>query len=632
MAVKLESIRLQDWRGGLNRSLSDFEIGENELWTAINCLVDSAAIRKRPGYKELNSVAIGGGADVLSVYEFYEGGNSHILINCGEVIYEIDSDGDVTPIVEGLESGYPVSYATYGAVVYMSNGYNSVWKWDGVRADTKVDVNSPNTGAILYVASTTGFSNGKTVIIDQGGTREETKVILSKDGTSLTMTENLTHTHLAADEDAVWSAATELATLPKAKYLIVHYDKLFYVSTDLGVNYVEFSQAALPEVVEDDAFFIVYTDDGDKLTGVSSLFGYLMLFKNLSTHRLQGARKDQLILSDNLVCAHPRVGCVAHNTIVHVPGGILFLSNDGAQFTDSAAIAKQSDKVDYFLAKIADANKQNSCAFWDGKNYRPNYPTGGNSLPNETLCFNLQNKAWTLFDYGMNAYCRARNGVIYGAGKDGYVYLIDQGLSDAGAAIEMRAETKIFDFGAPYRTDIFRKAGINTYNGKATLDFILAVDRGQQTCSKSFEAKSGETYWGEHNWAISSGTVTVASGSPIVTGDGDVDWAEVAAEDSFQIDGDDTVYTVKTKDSATQITLYTNYTIEPGGEDGANKTYCIWNEETLFWTEPLPSYEEFSLPKRLKGKNIQVQFREKGAASTIAIYGCDLRALPSLGR
>lgn len=563
MPVKYDAIRLQNWQGGLNRSLSDFEIGDNELWTAINCLVDSAAITKRPGYTKLNASAIGGGADVLSIYEFYDGSNSHILLNCGTVIYEIDSNGDTTEIVTGLTAGYPVSYATYGWVLYMSNGIDSVWKWNGT------------------------------------------------------------------------DAAEELATLPKAKYLIVHIDKLFYLQA-LGedVNKVFFSQAALPGTIDDDAEFIVYTDDGDILSGAVSLFGYLMLFKNLSTHRLQGATKAQLILSDNLVAAHPRIGCVARNTIAHVPGGVLFLSKEGkklpaVQFTDSNALAKQSTKVDYFLNQMADAYRDKSCAFFDGKNYRVSYCTGTNALPNETLCFNLENKAWTLFDYGMNAYFVARNGTIYAAGKDGFVYLIDQGLSDAGTEIEMRAESKVFDLGYPYTTKVFRYAGIDTHNGKATLELILSLDRGIQSYLKSFESKSGETRWGVNNWAIDTGTVEVTNGSPNVTGDDDVVWDDVAAGDSFQIDGDETIYSVLSCDAeAKTLVLTENYE----GVTDSGRTYVIWNAETLLWTEPLPSHEEFSLPKRLKGKSIQMQFRESGDDSDIEIYGVDVRLLSTLGR
>lgn len=556
MAVKYETMRIQDWRGGLNRSLSDFEIADNELWTAQNCLVHSAAIEKRPGYLEVNDTALASGADILSAYEFYDGASTHMLINIGEYIYEINlTTGGVAEIVSGLD-GSAVSYATYGAVVYMSNGADNVWSWDGS------------------------------------------------------------------------AAAIELAALPKAKYLIVHRDKLFYIQAfGEDVNTVFFSQAALPEVIDGDAEFIVHTTDGDSLTGVASLFGYLMLFKNLSTHRLQGVRKDQLILSDSLVNSNPRIGSRAHKAIVNVPGGLMFLSDDGIQFTNTAEMIKVSHKVDHYIDTITREYIDTCCAFFDGLNYRISYPTGANATPNETLCFNLLNKAWTIFTYGMNQYVRTRSGAIYGAGNDGFFYHIDTGTSDNGSAIEMRAMTKVFDFGAPYRTDIFRKAGINTQESTGDLQLILSVDRGKQSYIKEFEVKSGGTYWGTHKWATSSGTVSVTNGSAVVTA-ADNDWSEVLAGDTFQVDGDTATYTILSVDGAAQITLTANY----AGTNDAAATYQITDTETLYWVSPIDTYEEFSLPKRLKGKNIQAQFYERGITSAIKIYGLDFRILPTLGR
>lgn len=556
MAVKYETIRLQDWRGGLNRSLSDFEIADNELWTAQNCLVGSAAIEKRPGFIEVNETALAGGADILSAYEYYDGSSTHMLINVGEYIYDIDlTDGSVDEIVTGLD-GSVVSYATYGSVVYMSNGADNVWSWDG--------------------------ANG----------------------------------------------STELAALPKARYLIEHRDKLFYIQA-LGedVNTVFFSQAAAPEAIDGDAEFIVHTTDGDSLTGVASLFGYLMLFKNLSTHRLQGVRKAQLILSDSLVNSNPRIGSRSHKAIVNVPGGLMFLSDDGIQFTNTAEMLKVSHKVDHWIGTIAQDYIDTCCAFFDGINYRFSYPTGTNTTPNETLCFNLLNKAWTLFTYGMNQYVRTRSGVVYAAGNDGMFYQMDTGTSDNGSAIEMRAVTKVFDFGAPWRTDIFRYAGVNTQESTGDLQLVLSTDRGKQSYIKEFKLKSGGTYWGTHKWATSSGTVSVTTGNAVVTAAGN-DWSEVLAGDTFQVDGDTATYTVLTVDGAAQITLTAVYA---GTTDG-NATYQITDTETLDFITPIDTYEEFSLPKRLKGKNMQVQFYERGVTSTLKIYGVDFRILSTLGR
>ena len=287
---------------------------------------------------------------------------------------------------------------------------------------------------------------------------------------------------------------------------------------------------------------------------------------------------------------------------------------------------KQSKKVDYFFDQILDSYKQTSSAFWDGDNFRISYCDAG-TLPNKTLCYNLLNRSWTLFTYGMNQYCRTRAGRVYAAGDDGFVYLMDNGLSDAGSAIEMRATTKVFDFGAPYRTDIFRKAGINTQESTADLQLILSVDRGKQSYTKEFEVKSGGTYWGTHKWATSSGTVSVTNGNAVVTAAGN-DWSEVLAGDTFQVDGDSATYTILTVDGAAQITLTAVYA---GTTDGT-ANYQITDTETLDWISPINTYAEFSLPKKLKGKNIQVQFYERGLATTLKIYGVDLRILPTLGR
>jgi len=627
MPVTLDTIDLRNWAGGLNRSLSDFEIRDDELWRAENCFLDSAAIVKRKGYVKLNEDPLIEDTEVLSVYTY----GSYILANCGTKIFAITTAGVAVSIVTGLEAGYPVSYVVYDGVVYMSNGYNTPWKWDGVRATTTVDEDSANGQPILKVASTTDFEIGKTVVINEGGDREETKIIDDiDDGVSLTMTLDLTYAHTALQADEVWSATTELSdSLPKAKWLVVHRDKLFYIATIDNPNYVYFSQAGIPETIDADAFFIVYTDDGEDLTGAASLFGYLMLFKKSSMHRLAGASKAQLTLASNLVSAHPRIGCLAANTIIHVPGGLMFLSNDGVQFTDSGNAVKRSVKVDYFLGKIPDAYKDKCAAFWDGKRYRVAYPKGTSAVPVESLVYDLDFGCWSLFTYGMNAFDRTPDGVVYAAGSDGQVYIIDRGLSDDSSEIEMRVATKFFDLDTPRTTKVFRYAGANFYRSNASPEFTFVIERGLASWLKSIPVGTGLTYWGEHNWAVSAGTVTVTNGNANVTGAGDdLDWSHVAAGDDFQIDGDEDSYIIDSVDAeAETLVLTTNYE----GTTGEGKSYVIWNADTLFWTTPTPAYKKFSLPKRLKGKNMQIQVREIGDTSEIEIYSLDLGLFPQEG-
>lgn len=67
-----------------------------------------------------------------------------------------------------------------------------------------VDQNSASGQALLYVAATSGFSVGDTVVVNRRGDREEDLIILSiQEDVSLTMTTNLTETHTAVQADRV---------------------------------------------------------------------------------------------------------------------------------------------------------------------------------------------------------------------------------------------------------------------------------------------------------------------------------------------------------------------------------------------------------------------------------------------
>lgn len=70
--------------------------------------------------------------------------------------------------------------------------------------DTYVDQDSGAGQKVLYVASTSGYSVDDKIVTNRGGPREEEKIVESvQSGISLTVTVNLTYTHLAADADTV---------------------------------------------------------------------------------------------------------------------------------------------------------------------------------------------------------------------------------------------------------------------------------------------------------------------------------------------------------------------------------------------------------------------------------------------
>lgn len=74
----------------------------------------------------------------------------------------------------------------------------------GANASTTVDADSNSGTATLFVASTTGYTIGDTIIINEGGPRQEEAVVNSiSAGVSLGLLANLTFTHTAVQADAV---------------------------------------------------------------------------------------------------------------------------------------------------------------------------------------------------------------------------------------------------------------------------------------------------------------------------------------------------------------------------------------------------------------------------------------------
>jgi len=406
----------------------------------------------------------------------------------------------------------------------------------------------------------------------------------------------------------------------KTKFIINHRDLMFYIATSGAPNTVYFSQAGDPETIDADAYFQVSTTDGDILTGVFSLFDYLFLPKNYSIHRLQGLQKSELLLSNSLVDAFPKTGCVSYKSIQHVIGGVMFLGVENKQhsiyFITPSGLLKVSDNVDKFLDKLSIANRDQAAGFWEGKHYRLAYPTGANAYPNEQLVFHFPSKAFTSFTYGMTCFCVGRGGTIYAGGSDGNIYKIDNGLSDNGSAIQMNALTKIFDFGSL----ISLKKGSIDVDANSDVNLAAIINRGERNWSKSFNLVGGTTSWGDNNWAIDAGTVSVTNDSAIVILAGAA-WTLVQAGDSFKLDGDDTTYTVLSLDSPTQITLTSNYE----GTTASGETYVIWNEDTLLWTEASVQKQRFSFGRASMGRNVQFQLLENADDSEVKIYGVDSR-------
>jgi len=127
-----------------------------------------------------------------------------------------------------------------------------------------------------------------------------------------------------------------------------------------------FSEPFLPDKIKADAFGQAKEGDGDQITGLASLYGNLVIFKENSTHRMavQGL-EEPISRTDELT---PNVGCIAPNTIINVDNVLYFLSWEGLMRYDNNKFSKIDGKFnDELQFRIQNAGKEYirdaSCAY-----------------------------------------------------------------------------------------------------------------------------------------------------------------------------------------------------------------------------------------------------------------------------
>ena len=91
-------------------------------------------------------------------------------------------------------------------------------------AETTVDADSAQGQKVLNVAATTNFLAGETIVINEGGDREEGGVIDSiQAGISLTLVDNLTYTHTLVQADAVTQAGLNKIRTPDTNPVLCYH-------------------------------------------------------------------------------------------------------------------------------------------------------------------------------------------------------------------------------------------------------------------------------------------------------------------------------------------------------------------------------------------------------------------------
>jgi len=332
-----------------------------------------------------------------------------------------------------------------------------------------------------------------------------------------------TYTDSASDNDVTTLVSDNHTVPPKAKFVKLHNDRMFYIScpdeTD-GESMVMWSLVGIPEAVPSSNYQYFDRKDGEEITGVASLGEQLVIFKPNKISVLSGN-------FDELYTVSRTIGSISGYSILEFKDNIVFLSEDGWKAYDGVNISDISDRLraldeaGYFTPAESDNYDavyyplKKQMMFLINHSSLAEYVMVGHwivPLMAEVKIEDLSQDyvGWTYFQYeSLDLSCLGAYTDDEGlrrplaGGEDGYLYRLDSGAQDDGSDINFRFETGFRPLGQdPTTIFTLREVTIMFQSGTAGgLEFNVDVDNVHDVSVfetvTGGEAYAGSCYAGE---------------------------------------------------------------------------------------------------------------------------------------
>lgn len=224
------------------------------------------------------------------------------------------------------------------------------------------------------------------------------------------------------------------------RYMEIYNNQLFMAGFSTLPSTAYWTDIGEPESVQPNFSAEFRTNDGDRITGLKSYNGSLVVSKSRSFHRVTGDNPSNFSLQE----LSDQYGCISNRSMVVWENKLWFLDTKGIVEFDGASIQVVSNKVeDWFTSMNIDAAKDNAVAI----HYRQAneiwfaIPVDGSSINNRVVVYDYLSNAWTRYDgISASALFIARGTqpakVPFYGGYTGSLYYFGSSLlGDNGAAI-----------------------------------------------------------------------------------------------------------------------------------------------------------------------------------------------------
>jgi hypothetical protein len=268
---------------------------------------------------------------------------------------------------------------------------------------------------------------------------------------------------------------------PVCSWIEEFQETMFFCRDAAHPNYLWFSQRFLPQAVPA-ANFLEVGNPNDPLQAAVASSGLLGVFSRLTKYRVFGSATGGYVAQE----AMSHRGTPAPLACTPTESGILFVAKDGI-FVTSLLAQDQSlsesiaplffgEDVNGIQAIRWDYADQFSAAYFKGR-YYVSLVTGGATAPNLLAVYSTDTRRWYFYDHPVRSLHVEEDLDDLAAGStNGLVYVLEDGLSDAGTDIALDVETKDF-FGQSTETrKLFVYARVDADVPSGSLTVEVSVD------------------------------------------------------------------------------------------------------------------------------------------------------------
>lgn len=224
------------------------------------------------------------------------------------------------------------------------------------------------------------------------------------------------------------------------KYLEIYNNQLFMGGFSGFLSTVFWSDIGEPESIQPDFNAEFRTNDGDKVTGLKTYNGSLIVSKNLSFHRVTGDDPSNFLLQE----ISDQYGCLSNRTLIVYEDTIWFLDSKGIVEYNGANIKIISNEVEpTFKSMNVDAAIDNACGLHvrDANEIWFAIPINGSTVNNCIVVYDYLVKSWTTYKgLAVSHFMLARGSLgkispFFGSYSGSISYFSASMMSDNGSAV-----------------------------------------------------------------------------------------------------------------------------------------------------------------------------------------------------